>query len=304
MRGCRRRGAAATAGRLVAPALALLTALIVTRLVVATGARGAVSDVCVPPVPVGASCSTTASTTTSTSRSSQSTVTSESSTTATTTETQTTSTGSSTTAGGSTTTTSTASSASGTRSTASASASPPASRFPPPPPPLPAASPGAAPVAAEAVQRIVLVPAAAGPIAPGDTVEVQATLEAQRGTDIFAVPHVPVVFALVSASGGGASLTPSRVDSGDTGVALVRVRTGDVPGDTVVSATSGTASAQLALHSDVRATGAAVHVNSPATGTDTSSRGGPGLLWVAGLIVAGALGAAGMTLHRRPVSSG
>jgi hypothetical protein len=150
------------------------------------------------------------------------------------------------------------------------------------------------------VQRIVMVPAVSGPIAPGDTVEVQATLEAQRGTDIFAVPHVPVTFTIVAAHGNGATVAPARVSSGESGVAMARVRTGDLPGDTVVSATSGTASAQLALHADLPVTGAAAHLAPPVTSGDGSGSGGGHGIALVGLLAAlGILGAAGLGLVRR-----
>jgi hypothetical protein len=150
------------------------------------------------------------------------------------------------------------------------------------------------------VQRIVMVPAVSGPIAPGDTVEVQATLEAQRGTEIFAVPHVPVTFTIVSARGSGAAVTPARVSSGESGVALARVRTGDLPGDTVISAASGTASAQLALHTDLPVTGAAAHVAPPVTSGGSSGSGGGHRIALAGLLAAlGILGAAALGLVRR-----
>lgn len=292
-------------GRLVVPALVLLTSLLVVRAAAAL-ARGSGSDVCVPPVQVGASCSTT-STTTASSRSTGTASSSSAGTTETQTSTAESSTVTTTETGGSTTTTTTTTTTTvtgggGRTSGGPVATAPPASRFPPPPPPLPPASPGVA-AAGEAVQRIVLVPAAPGPIAPGDTVEVQATLEAQRGTEIYAVPHVPVTFALLSSPGGGSSLTPARVTSDDTGVALVRVRTGDLPGDTVVSASSATASAQLGLHTEVRATGAAADVTAPASGTEPSA-GGHTLVWIAGLLLAGVLGAAALSLGRWKRASG
>jgi hypothetical protein len=149
------------------------------------------------------------------------------------------------------------------------------------------------------VQRIVMVPAVSGPIAPGDTVEVQAILEAQRGTDIYAVPHVPVAFAIVSAVGGGGAVTPAKASSGDTGVAVARVRTGDRPGDTVVSATSGAASAQLTLHTDVAATGASARVAAPATSGGESGSGGHRVALIGLLAALGVLGALALGLVRR-----
>lgn len=279
------------AGGLSASALLLLTALLLVRVTAAAITRDHASEVCVGPVPVGGSCTTGSTTTsaTSTRTTTHSTTTVSTSTTATETETTT---------GASKSTTSSTTAAASTGRTATAS--PPASHFPPPPPPLPPPSPGSSPVSPEAVvQRIVIVPAASGPIAPGDTVEVQATLEAQRGTEIFAVPHVPVSFALVAASGGGAAVSPARVSSGDTGVALMRVRTGDLPGDTVVSATSGAASAQLALHTDLPVS-AAAHVAPPATpGGSSAPEGGHRLAWAGVLAAAGIVGAAVLGLVRR-----
>lgn len=283
------------ARRLSASLLVLLTALLLVRVSAVAITRDHASEVCVGPVPVGGSCTTSSTTTsaTSTRTTTQSTTTTSTSTTVTETETTT---------GASepSTTTSTTTAASTGRT--AAAASPAASHFPPPPPPLPPPSPGSAPVSPEAVvQRIVIVPAASGPIAPGDTVEVQATLEAQRGTEIFAVPHVPVSFALVAASGSGATVSPARVSSGDTGVALMRVRTGDLPGDTVVSATSGTASAQLALHTDLPVS-AAAHVAPPATpGAGSAPGGGHRLAWAGVLASAGIIGFAMLGLARRRV---
>jgi 6,7-dimethyl-8-ribityllumazine synthase len=276
-------GVPATAGRLMASALILLTALLLVRV----SARGAASEVCVGPVPVSGACTTGTSTASSTTESSAV----SSSATATRIETGASATESP--AGGAT---APATAAASSGRPAAAATSPAASHFPPPPPPLPPPSPGSVPAAPEAVvQRIVLVPSASGTIAPGDTVEMQATLEAQRGTDIFAVPRVPVTFAIVAASGDGAAVIPARTSSGDTGVAVVRVRTGDLTGDTVVSATSGTASAQLALHTDLPVS-AAVPGTSPGT---AGARGGHRLAWAGVLAAAGILCAAVLGLARR-----
>jgi len=98
------------------------------------------------------------------------------------------------------------------------------------------------------VQRILLVAGTAAPVAPGSTVAVQATLEATRGSDTYSVPRAPVSFAITASSGHGAKVDPDRAVSGDTGVAIVTLRTGDAPGDTVLRATSGTAAAELQLH--------------------------------------------------------
>jgi|HubBroStandDraft_6_1064221.scaffolds.fasta_scaffold38052_3 hypothetical protein len=293
MRARRPRGVPVTGGRLLmASALVLLTALLLLRVPVVAITRDR-SEVCVGPVPVGGPCTTSTTTTTTTSSVSSSTTTEWSAV-------------STSTTGSENETTASAAELSTGGAPAPLTAPAPtghpaaASHFPPPPPPLPPASPGSAPVAADAVvQRIVMVPAAPGRIAPGDTVEVQATLEAQRGTDIFAVPHVPVVFTLVAASGGGATVIPAQVSSGDSGVALVRVRTADLAGDTVVSATSGTASAQLALHTDLPLS-AAARVAPPDTGgASPGSGGGHRLAWAGVLAAAGVLGAAALGLARR-----
>ena len=286
---------------MVASALVLVTALLLVRASAVATTRDTASEVCVGPVPVGGSCTSTSSTTSSTRSTTQSTSTGSASTTGTQTETTATSTAtaSTDTTGGTTTSTSTASGP-GAPPASSGTPSPAASRFPPPPPPLPPPSPGTAPVAPEqAVQRIVMVPAVSGPIAPGDTVEVQAILEAQRGTDIYAVPHVPVTFALVSVAGAGGAVSPTRVSSGDSGVAIARVRTGDRPGDTVVTATSGTASAQLTLHTDLAAAGAAARVTAPATSGGESGSGGRRAALVGALAALGILGALSLGLVRR-----
>jgi hypothetical protein len=282
-----------TAGRLLmASALVLLTTLLLLRVPAVAITRDAASQVCVGPVPVGGPCTTSTSSTTSSTRTTTESSADSTSTTGTQDETTTSATESP--SGGATTPPVTAPGSTGRPAAAS--------HFPPPPPPLPPVSPGTAPVAPEAVvQRIVMVPAAPGPIAPGDTVEVQATLEAQRGTDIFAVPDMPVVFTLVAASGGGAAVIPARVSSGDSGVALVRVRTADLAGDTVVSATSGTASAQLVLHTDLPVS-AGARVAPPGTaGASSGSGGGHRLVWAGVLAAAGVLGAAalGLTSRRR-----
>ena len=288
--------------RAVASVLVLVTALLLVRAsAVATTARGSGSDVCVPPVQGVGSCTSTSSSTTSTRSSTPSTTTTSTATTGTRTETTSTSTESASTDTTGGTTTSTGGSGTASSPATRGTPSPSASRLAPPPPPLPPPSPGSAAVPPEqAVQRIVMVPAVSGPIAPGDTVEVQAILEAQRGTDIFAVPHVPVAFAIVSSSGGGAAVTPAKAGSGDTGVAIARVRTGDRPGDTVVSATSGTASAQLTLHTDIPATGASARVTGPATsGGDTGSGGGHRVALIGLLVALGVLGAISLGLVRR-----
>jgi hypothetical protein len=82
-------------------------------------------------------------------------------------------------------------------------------------------------------------------------------------------------------------------------VALVRVRTADMAGDTVVSATSGTASAQLALHTDLPLSAAASVAPPGTAGASSGSGGGHRLAWVAVLAAAGVLGAAALGLARR-----
>jgi hypothetical protein len=291
-------GVPPAATRLVASALVLVATLLLARASAVATTRDPASDVCVPPVPVGGSCTSTSSTSSTTRTTTQSTSTVSTSTTGTQTETTTTSTSTGSTETSAGTGTSTAVSNSTSRPGSSASPSP-ASRLPAPPPPLPPPSPGSAPVSPDqAVQRIVMVPAVSGPIAPGDTVEVQAILEAQRGTEIYAVPHVPVTFAIVSGPGYGGEVTPARVSSGDTGVAVTRVRTGDRAGDTVVSATSGAASAQLTLHTDLSAAGASARVSPPAT-SGGSDPGGHHVALLGALAALGILGALTLGLVRR-----
>jgi hypothetical protein len=118
-------------------------------------------------------------------------------------------------------------------------------------PTLPPPSPGAppAPPALE-VQTIVLQLASSPPDHPGAAVLVQCTLEAQRGADTYAVPHAPISFSIISETGSGARVDPSSTDSGDTGVVVATVKTGDKPGDTVVHAESGNATADLRIHAD------------------------------------------------------
>jgi hypothetical protein len=118
-------------------------------------------------------------------------------------------------------------------------------------PTLPPPSPGAppAPPALE-VQNVLLQLASAPPDHPGGEVLVQCTLEAQRGADTYAVPHAPVTFTITSETGSGAGVDPSSTDSGDTGVVVATVKTGDLPGDTVVHAESGAATADLRIHAD------------------------------------------------------
>jgi hypothetical protein len=149
-------------------------------------------------------------------------------------------------------------------------------------PTLPPPSPGAPPEPPElSVQGINLQLAGAPPSRPGGSTLVQATLEAQRGADTYSVPHAKVVLTIASAPGGGANVIPAELDSGDTGVVLITVFTGDRPGDTVVHAVSGSASADVTVHTDAAAAasasggaaaGAAVSAP-PGTNTRSDSRG-------------------------------
>jgi hypothetical protein len=100
------------------------------------------------------------------------------------------------------------------------------------------------------VQSILLQLASNPPGRPGGSALLQATLEAQRGSDTYAVPHATVTFSITSQPGGGADVVPAELDSGDTGVVLVTVYTGSKPGDTVVHAQSGDASADITVHTD------------------------------------------------------
>ncbi len=116
-------------------------------------------------------------------------------------------------------------------------------------PTLPPPSPGSPPQPPElSVQSILLQIASDPPSTPGGSALVQATLEAQRGADTYSVPHATVSFTVTAQSGSGANVVPAEADSGDTGVVLVTVFTGDRPGDTVVHAVSGSASADLTVH--------------------------------------------------------
>jgi len=118
-------------------------------------------------------------------------------------------------------------------------------------PTLPPPSPGAPPAPPElAVQAINLQMASSAPAHPGADALIQGTLEAQQGADTYAVPHAYVTFTVTSSTGRGASVIPAELDSGDTGVVLVTVVTGDKPGDTVVHATSGDAAADVTIHAD------------------------------------------------------
>jgi hypothetical protein len=98
------------------------------------------------------------------------------------------------------------------------------------------------------VQSITLQLASAPPSHPGGSALLQGTLQAQRGSDTYSVPHAVVRLTVSSSSGKGAVVIPAELDSGDTGVVLVTVFTGDRPGDTVVHATSGNATADVTVH--------------------------------------------------------
>jgi hypothetical protein len=118
-------------------------------------------------------------------------------------------------------------------------------------PTLPPPSPGSPPAPPDlAVQTIGLDLASTAPSHPGAQVLLQATLEAQRDTDTYAVPHATVTFSITSSPGAGAFVDPAQTDSGDTGVVVITVQTGDQPGDTVVHAVSGNAAADFTVHAD------------------------------------------------------
>ena len=121
-------------------------------------------------------------------------------------------------------------------------------------PTLPPPSPGSPPQPPDlSVQSILLQLASDLPSRPGGSALVQGTLEAQRGSDTYAVPHATVTFTVTAQAGHGANVVPAEVDSGDTGVVLVTVYTGDRPGDTVVHAQSGDAAADITVHTDAAA---------------------------------------------------
>lgn len=118
-------------------------------------------------------------------------------------------------------------------------------------PTLPPPSPGSPPEPPDlAVQSIEIELASEPASHPGGQVLLQATLEAQRGTDTYSVPHADVTFTITSQPGAGAYVDPDKTDSGDTGVTVVTVQTSDSAGDTVVHAVSGSASADFAVHAD------------------------------------------------------
>jgi hypothetical protein len=157
-------------------------------------------------------------------------------------------------------------------------------------PTLPPPSPGSPPQPPElAVQTISLQLASAPPSKPGATVLVQATLEARRGADTYAVPHASVSFSIVWSAGRGANAVPAQLDSGDTGVVVVDVVTGDRPGDTVVRAVSGNASADLTVHADAQSVAPPAPSTTPVRttpGTNTPASRGLLVAGLAGLIVA------------------
>jgi hypothetical protein len=131
---------------------------------------------------------------------------------------------------------------------------PPPAYVPPygtPLPTLPPPTPGTPPEPPQLeVQKIQLDLASEPATGPGGQVLLQATLEAQRDTDTYSVPNAPVTFAITSQPGVGAFVDPDRTESGDTGVVVVTVQTSDTPGDTVVHAVSGNASADFTVHAD------------------------------------------------------
>jgi hypothetical protein len=136
---------------------------------------------------------------------------------------------------------------------------------------------------------------------PGGEVLVQATTEAQRGTDTYAVPHAGITFSIASQPGAGAFVDPAQADSGDTGVAVVTVQTSDQPGDTVVHAVSGSASTDFTVHADPP-TPSPVPQRTPKPAVvgvaGTGSGGGPRPLMVAGLsaLLAAVVGGYGTAL--------
>ncbi|HXA28784.1 MAG TPA: hypothetical protein VN193_08550 [Candidatus Angelobacter sp.] len=158
-------------------------------------------------------------------------------------------------------------------------------------PTLPPPSPGTPPAPPElSVQSISLQVASARPARPGGTTLVQGTLEAQRGADTYSVPHANVVLTIASAPGHGANVIPAELDSGDTGVVLVTVVTGDQPGDTVIHAVSGNASADVTVHTDAVAAATATPSNLPVAvapgGNSRSDTRGYLIASLAALIVA------------------
>jgi hypothetical protein len=116
------------------------------------------------------------------------------------------------------------------------------------------------------VQSINLQVASAPAAKPGATVLVQGTLEAQRDADTYAVPHAKVVLSIASQPGRGANVIPAELDSGDTGVVLLTVVTSDKPGDTVVHAQSGNATADVTVHVDTPAVSSPAPSLKPAAG--------------------------------------
>lgn len=105
----------------------------------------------------------------------------------------------------------------------------------------------------------MLTPATQAAVAPASTVLVEVTCEAKKGSDTYSVLHVPVTLAV---SGTGASVTPTSGDSGDTGAFQATVVTTSVSGaDTVLTATVGSVTSQLTLHSSA--------TPAPAAGTST-----------------------------------
>jgi hypothetical protein len=155
------------------------------------------------------------------------------------------------------------------------------------PPTLPPPSPGAPPEPPTLEVQTVQLDLASEPAArPGAEVLLQATMEAQRGTDTYAVPHAAITFTIASQPGVGAFVDPPQADGGDTGVVVVTVQTSDQAGDTVVHAVSGGASADFTVHADPPTPSPTPQRTAKPAGAPpvvTGSGGGPRPLMVAGL---------------------
>lgn len=154
--------------------------------------------------------------------------------------------------------------------------SPPPPYFFPSPPPIDTSTPRAgAPTAPPGlgVQTIVLTPGSYAAIVPGANVLVQITCEAKRGADTYSIPHAAVT---LSVTGTGAAVSPEKGDSGDTGAFQAIVTTSTKAGeDTVLTATTGSATAQLTLHSAATAAaGAGSSAGSARPTAATAASGG------------------------------
>ena len=109
--------------------------------------------------------------------------------------------------------------------------------------------PGSPPAPPELSVESVLLSAAGGDtVVAGGAVLVEATCIAKRGADTYSVPHARVTFTLSAPAGSTASVNPATTDSGDTGIATVSVDAGEVPGDVVLAAASGSAGGALTIH--------------------------------------------------------